>query len=527
MRRNATVGTSWTRSWSKFKSPLRVVIQNLLRCRERLGRKYQEQKEKLDEAKRLLDRQETELERQREEILELKRQVRRLETEKQIIQARTTIRLPDDPPLKGHGYGPRMISLAVNLAQVVGFRGTVRALEIMFEWLGVQHRIPHWTAIRSWLQRVGLAALQEPVEQADDWVWIVDHSNQIGAEKVLVVLAVRASQLPAPGETLKHGNVRVLTVRPGTTWKREDMAAVYEELAKQSGAPRAVLCDGAVELRDGAECLKSQRSDTLVLQDFKHKAANLLKALLDQDERFAEFSTQLGRTRSAIQQTELAHLTPPSPKQKARFMNLGAILDWGTMALWVLDHPEAIARKSVTAERLEDKLGWLRSFANDLAVWRECQQVVNRGVTFINEQGLFRGGVSRLRAELVSDLKHAASRKLATQLLSFVGNAQRHLKKAERLPMSTEILESSFALYKQLERHHSKGGFTSLLASFGALLKKATTQTVKQALSTVTVKDVQQWVRDNLGDTLTSKRLAAYNQFRKAERGTTKLAPTS
>jgi hypothetical protein len=37
--------------------------------------------------------------------------------------------------------------------------------------------------------------------------------------------------------------------------------------------------------------------------------------------------------------------------------------------------------------------------------------------------------------------------------------------------MSTEILESTFALYKQLERQHSKGGFTSLLAGFGALLK--------------------------------------------------------
>ena len=148
-------------------------------------------------------------------------------------------------------------------------------------------------------------------------------------------------------------------------------------------------------------------------------------------------------------------------------------------------------------------------------------------MTFINEQGLFHGGVSRLRAELAPDLRHAASLKLATQLISFVGHAQRRLKKAERLPMSTEILESSFALYKHLERHHSKGGFTSLLAGFGALLKKATPQTVKQAFSSVAVKDVQQWVRDNLGDTLTSKRLAAHNEFRKAEQGTTKLVPTS
>lgn len=520
------MNASWTGYWSRFKSPLRVVVQFLLRSRETLGKKYQERSRELVQAKRRLARQEADLERQREEIRELKQQVRRLETAKRMVVQATTL-LQDDPPVNGHGYGARIVSLAVNLAQVVGFRGAERTLEIMFEWLGVKQKIPHWTAIRTWLQRIGVAALHAPLERADDWIWMVDHSNQIGAEKVLVALAIRASQLPPPGETLKHENVRLLTVRPGTTWKREDMAAVYSELAQQYGAPRAVLCDGAVELREGAECLKNTRSDTIVLQDFKHKAANLLKALIGNDGRLAEFSTQLGRTRSAIQQTELSHLTPPSPKQKSRFMNLGSILEWGTSILWLLEHPEAKARQWVTPERLEDKLGWLQSFTADLAVWRECQQVINKGVTFINEQGLFRGAAKQLRDEVVLDLTHATSRQLAEQLIGFVADAEGQLKKGERLPMSTEILESTFALYKQLERQHSKGGFTSLLAGFGALLKKATKQTVKQAFSSVSVKDLQRWVRDNLGVTLTSKRLATYSEFRTATRSATKMAATN
>jgi len=86
--------------------------------------------------------------------------------------------------------------------------------------------------------------------------------------------------------------------------------------------------------------------------------------------------------------------------------------------------------------------------------------------------------------------------------------------------MSTEILESTFALYKQLERQHSKGGFTSLLAGFGALLKKATDESIRRAFSTVSVKDVQTWTRQNLGTTLTAKRLVTYKEFR----GATKLA---
>ena len=118
-------------------------------------------------------------------------------------------------------------------------------MKIFWEWLGIEQSLPDWTTIRTWLMRLGVAILEEPLEEAQDRVWMVDHSNQIGPEKVLVVLGVRASQLPPPGKTLGHEDVRVLMVQPGTHWKREDMAAVYGQLAERCGPPRAVLCDGA------------------------------------------------------------------------------------------------------------------------------------------------------------------------------------------------------------------------------------------------------------------------------------------
>lgn len=507
--------------------PSRQVIRSLSVSRNRFKKKCQTLKQKLCQAERLLAQQERELAQQREELGELQQQVRRLETEQRIAQSQAPIRLPDDPSLPGHGYGAGLIALAVNLAQAVGLRGSVRVLEIVFAWLGVQQKVPHYTAVRTWLQRLGLAALSEPLEPADDWVWMADHSNQIGPEKVLLILGVQASQLPPPGEPLRHEHVRILELQPGVSWKRADMAARYTELAQQHGNPRAVLSDEARELQEGAACLESLRTDVLVLQDFKHKAANVLKSLLEKEQRFVLFSSLLGKTRSAIQQTELAHLTPPSSKPKARFMNLGALLDWAAMVLWVLDHPEAKARQGVSAERLEEKLGWLRLFADALAVWRECQQIIDLGLKFINEQGLFRGGASQWRSQFPRRWQHAASRTLAARLLAFLRAAERRLKPSERLPLSTEILESCFALYKQLERQHSKGGFTSLLAAFGALLTKATPEAVKAAFAKVSVKDVRQWVRERLGATLTSKRAAAYQEFRKADRAVPKLAPAS
>jgi hypothetical protein len=58
-------------------------------------------------------------------------------------------------------------------------------------------------------------------------------------------------------------------------------------------------------------------------------------------------------------------------------------------------------------------------------------------------------------------------------------------------------------------------------------LKKTTKETVQQAFSTVSVNDVKQWVSENLGDTLTSKRIATYKEFKHTIQGATKLPATT
>ena len=334
------MGLSWTKVRLKYKTPLRVVFRCLWQRLQRRSRKCHHFKLQRDEARQEVARQEVELARQREQLRVLQDRLRKSESKNQALAA-ASCRLPDDPPLESHKYGLRMMGLAINLARVVGLRPSERALRIFWQWLGIEQPLPNWTTIRLWLMRLGVAALEEPLERADDQVWMVDHSNQIGPEKVLVVLGVRASQLPPPGETLGHEDVRVLMVQPGTHWKREDMAAVYDQLAKRCGPPRAVLCDGAVELREGVKPLENGGCDTIVVQDFKHKAALFLKSQLETCPRFAECITAIGKTRAAIQQTEMSHLTPPSQKPKARFMNLGPTLEWASAVSWLLDHPEA------------------------------------------------------------------------------------------------------------------------------------------------------------------------------------------
>jgi len=506
------VTISWYEKTKEFKSPTRVLLAILLRSRETQAANNRKLREEVKKLNAQLEQQAQQRQQQHENIAALRQQVAALQKERD--EARQSVNLPEDPPLGTHGFGPRMISLAVNVARSVGFRGAARSLELFFDWLGVEQSTPTRTSIRNWLQRLGIAELQQPLKSNEDLVIMVDHSNQIGTEKVLVALGVNSSALPKPGSALKHGDVRVLEVKPGSQWKTENMEQEYEELADRLGTPRAVLADGAVELRDGAKCLKNRRDDTIVLRDFKHYAANVMKSLIGNDERFQEAASEIGKTRSAIQQTELSHLTPPSSKPKARFMNLASTIRWMTMIVWLLRNPDATAREGISDERMQDKLSWVEQYADDIVVWQECQDVVSASLTFINEQYLFRGAAAALQNVIGDSLRHDQSKELAKRLINFVHDAEQQLRPGERLPMSTEILESTFGLYKQLERQHSKSGFTSLLACLPALLKPNTPEEVSKAFGRVSAKDVQAWVKKHFGSTVTSRRQAAYAEHK-------------
>jgi hypothetical protein len=425
--------------------------------------------------------------------------------------------LPNDPPLRHHSYGPGMISVCLQLAKRVGLRASTEALEIVLDWLSIKAKIPSWTSVRLWLCRMGIDEMNNSRERHDDWIWFADHSNQIGKEKVLTILGIRESNLPPPGHTLRHQDVRVLAVVPGTEWRREDVARQYLALSNDIGIPKQLVTDGALELRESAHVLEKDGKKTVLLRDLKHFAANALERMIGDTETFKAFTTLLGRTRSSIQQTELSHFTPPSQKPKARFMNLGATLRWSEMVLWQLEHGNSEARVGIEVNRMNEKLGWLRDYRLEVEQWRRIEAVIRDSLVFINAYGLYRGAADDLRLYLEA-LRPADSERcehsnqMAQTLIDFVSSSEAQLVDGERGWLSTEILESAFGLYKAMEGQHSKSGFTSLLASFGALLRDCKPAEVTESFRRTSVANTKQWVTTKLGKTLTSKKLSAYRK---------------
>ena len=503
-------------SVSQYTSPIYEIARNVLRSRNNQVAKGQRLVGELEETRRDRDELATKLQRAQAELEETRRRLEQQENRTRDLEKQPQ-RLPSDLPLKHHSFGPALIAVCINLSNQIGFRPTETALKIVFKFLGILDKVPSWSTIRLWSCRLGVSLLQEPVEAADDWIWLVDHSNQIGQHKILQILGIRASDLPSPGETLPLEKMRVLAVAIKTSWAWNDVREEYQKLARRIGTPRYVITDGAKELWETVDVLQKPGKEVIVLRDFKHFAANVFEKLIGKSERFVSFRQRWGQTRSAVQQTELGCFTPPAQKETARFMNLGPTIRWASMVSYHLSHPQSKARQGITASRMNEKLGWVRDYRADLRCWTRCQQVLQTALRLINRLGLSVGQSQKLKEELErlrvdNSWDCETSTSMANQLVAFVHDEESKLAADERTWLSTENLESAFGQFKRLERQHSKGGFTSLASAMPTVLCRWTSDRVRQLLPKVTTKQLNSWVQQELGCTLGAKRKLAYRE---------------
>lgn len=392
----------------------------------------------------------------------------------------------------------------------VSLRGVPRVMEVVSEAWGLSLDIPHWTTGRLWLLRVGQAMLTRPLEQADDWAWLADHSVQIGQEKFLAIVGLRLRDLPEPGTCLQHHDLQLIALVPRTSWTAGDVNQALAAAVERTGVPRVIVNDHGTDLHGGVQLFQQQHPRTVEIYDLKHKAACLWKRRLEKHPRWLEFQRQSGQTRCAVQQTELAFLAPLTPKTKARFRNLQPQWEWADGVLDVLREPPAKVLQWVSRERLPEKPGWLHGFADNVREWSQWQQVVNLAVGHVDRHGLSRTTAKELSRKLSGPWAHASTTTLVRELVDFVRSQGEQAKPGERFPGSTEVLESCFGKMKELEQQQSRGGFTSLVLAFGALLADTTSQFIKSALPQSATHHVSQWCRENLGTTLFAKRKLAF-----------------
>jgi hypothetical protein len=197
-------------------------------------------------------------------------------------------------------------------------------------------------------------------------------------------------------------------------------------------------------------------------------------------------------------------------------MNFGKLIDWAEMTMFHLKHPQAPGNQGISPRRLEDKLGWLHDFARDLDQWRECREVISTTLAFTNAHGVYSGATAELQQQLsalnpVSALSQQVRDRLVASCAANEAKLVASKYAALRFPVSTEVLESSLATFKTLQRHHIRGTFTSLLAVFPTLFQRLTPEKIIQRFERISTKATQLWLSQaGLTNSTQGRRTAAY-----------------
>jgi hypothetical protein len=422
---------------------------------------------------------------------------------------------PADPPLARQHYGLGVVTFFCRfvLEARTSLAAASAVLAVVWPERAAEGEIPHPTTGRGWLLRLGLYKLQQAVAPADDWVWLADHVVQIGSEKCLMIAGLRLRDLPPAGHCLELKHLQPLAILPV---KHSDQELVQQQLvalAVKTGAPRAIVSDEGGDLRGGIQRFQQSHPGTACLSDIAHYAARLLKRRLEKNSRWQAFGHQAGQTKFETAQTELGFLTPPRQRSKSRFLNLGPLLSWATKTLAVLDQRPAAVLQHCTVERLEVKFGWLRDYRGELTEWSEWQTLAEAAMERVRGDGYHAGVAEQLETDLRPLVHSASGGELCAELVAFVTQQSAAARVGERLPGSSEILESSFGKWKSLEGEHAKGGFTQLLLGYAALLGETTSELIGRALEATPMKHVSQWFREHLGVTLQAKRTVAYRSI--------------
>jgi hypothetical protein len=389
-----------------------------------------------------------------------------------------------------------------------------RAAATIVSWIGQlwpgRQEAPSANAGRSWLFRLGLYQLQCSKEAADDWVWLVDHTVQLGAQKGLLIVGLRLSTWQSDPRPLTHEDVQLLHLEP---MEHSDGRAVQQELEKATqatGIPRAIVSDGGSDLKKGIALYQEAHPATDHVYDITHKVALLLKKELEADPDWERFIGESTLARRGLALTPEAFLVPPGLKAKARYMNVDSLVEWGVKTLRFLDHPPAVPGPPLDRQRIRARLGWLRRYRRRLAQWSALLKVAQAAEHYVRCHGWHPAAVEELRTCLAPLATSVPSRRLKKQLLQFAQQQAVLVRPGERLVGSTEVLESLIGKYKRLQAQHSGHGMTRTILALGALVGTRCTQTLRTAFQQITNRDVHTWCQQHLGLTLQARRHHAF-----------------
>lgn len=410
-----------------------------------------------------------------------------------------------------------MIKLALDLygQATLGCSKVASVLKVIFG--EVTERTPHRTTIRNWFIRNGIHNLEKPIEKSDDLVAIGDITISLGKLKCLAILGTRIDKLEQRKDyILNHQDVEILGLHITEKATGDFVQQSFEETRNRIGTDfLGIVIDQGAEMKKGCKQYQKGHINSIIIHDIKHKMSLVMEHALKKNFVWIEFNKKILETRRLIQQTEFAAMVPPRQRSKARFMDIGYILNWRTR---VLEAKESGRLDCIPQKRYEEYFGWLREYEKAFEDWDFMEGAVDMINSTCREHGLSDETYEYLRinfeeAFLVED---EYLKKFLKEALKSVEDEKNKLKPGQVMLCSTEVEESIFGKFKELNSGGQGIGSNILgLATFVG--PKLTEASVKEAMEGCATKKGLHWIKQKVANTLGSLRYQIFHGIKRTK----------
>jgi hypothetical protein len=401
------------------------------------------------------------------------------------------------PPPRGGQYSCSLVSLFVDLflQTSASLRGAASAFAVFVRHFPVDLPVPSFSTIRAWVLRLGCYALVRPLPQDAPWLWIIDHTIQIGSQKLFLIVGCPLTDAPFGQRCLSLADLHLVALVPMEQSNQYLVDTELEKASQRTGAPRLIVSDQGPDLVKGIEHFQQRHANTAAVGDIAHHGANVLENRWEHDPRWQELLQQFAKTNQQVRQTADAFLMSPTLRNKSRFMNVGPLLRFARRMLSSLKREKA-------NEKAQQRYGWLLEHEEDLARWQEQYDLVETTIKRVRLHGLNTGTLAELEKEWGAESERPGTKMVRGHMKAYVSKNVRQAKEGETLAGSSEVLESAFGKLKTKAGASGKGELTGMAMSLGAILGKHDEQEVRQALDAVPQKKAEGMISRLFGPTL-------------------------
>jgi len=386
--------------------------------------------------------------------------------------------------------------LAIKLQTSASFRAVAKISMILSMYLDIPLQTPTHKTVLIWIQKIGYYLLTKKKELADDWILILDHSIQLGQEKLFVVFGIREHNIDFR-RPLRYQDLVPLREISKPHWNGGSIRDCVCDVRKELGQIKYAVGDYGSDIRTGLRLAEIPH-----VHDITHKIALILEKLYISDHVYQEVTGQMSRMRNQLCQTQAAHIIPPRQRKKSRYHNLKTLSDYGKRALVYLDYHGDEADEG---DSMKEHLNWIRPHR---AFFKELAEICNLTChieRLVKHQGLSLSTVTKCHAmlETVSTEKGCVFKE---QLQQYFQTTLSLVTTTKQILCTSDIIESAFGKYKNYVSCNPMAGITNLALCISAFTCSLEKHEIQEALENTTIDEVKKWSNKHIGITLLKKR---------------------